>query len=123
MLGISAGLILKQPDLGTAVTVAMVTLILFFAAGFRLRHLAGIAALAVPALLYAMLAKAYRRKRILAFFHPWDDPRGVGFQIIQSFLALGSGGILAGGSAVPSRNFFSCRNPTRILFFRSSARN
>ena len=117
VLGISTGLILKQPDLGTAVTVAMVVLILFFAAGFRLRDLAGIAALAVPALLYAMLAKSYRRKRILAFFHPWDDPRGVGFQIIQSFLALGSGGIFGRGlGGSQQKLFFLPQSHTDFIF-------
>ncbi len=78
VLGMCAGLIFLQPDLGTAITIALVTLIMFFAAGFKLSHLAVIICSALPALLVAMLAKPYRRKRILAFFHPWDDPRGVG---------------------------------------------
>ncbi|MBI3316129.1 MAG: putative lipid II flippase FtsW [Candidatus Omnitrophica bacterium] len=97
VLGLCAGLIVKQPDLGTAVTVALVVFILFFVSGFRLRVLAATTAAAVPVLLFLMLAKAYRRKRILAFLHPWDDPRGVGYQIIQSFVALGSGGIFGVG--------------------------
>lgn len=106
VLGICAGLVLKQPDLGTAVTVAMVMLIMFFAAGFRISHMLSIVAMATPALLYLMLAKPYRRKRILAFFHPWDDPRGVGFQIIQSFLALGSGGIFGVGLGQSQQKLF-----------------
>ncbi|MGH7198757.1 MAG: FtsW/RodA/SpoVE family cell cycle protein, partial [Candidatus Omnitrophota bacterium] len=57
-------------------------------------------------LLFAMLAKPYRRKRLLAFFHPWDDPRGVGFQIIQSFLALGSGGIFGVGLGRSQQKLF-----------------
>lgn len=117
VLGVSAGLILKQPDLGTAVTVSLVVLVLFFGAGVRLRYLGGIAAAAVPALLYLMLAKPYRRKRILAFFHPWDDPRGVGFQIVQSFLALGSGGLFGlglGGSQ--QKLFFLPESHTDFIF-------
>ena len=106
ILGISAGLILKQPDLGTAVTVSMVILILFFAAGFDIKYLLTIIVGAAPALGYLMLAKPYRRKRILAFFHPWDDPRGVGFQIIQSFLALGSGGIFGVGLGKSQQKLF-----------------
>ena len=106
VLGLCSGLVLKQPDLGTAVTLALVALLMFFAAGFRLRHLAAIVTAAIPALLYAMLAKPYRRKRILAFFHPWDDPRGVGFQIIQSFLALGSGGIFGVGLGRSQQKLF-----------------
>jgi cell division protein FtsW len=53
-----------------------------------------------------VLAKPYRRKRILAFFHPWEDPRGVGFQIIQSFLALGSGGIFGVGLGKSQQKLF-----------------
>ena len=106
VLGLCAGLVFLQPDLGTAVTIALVILILFFAAGFRLRYLGALVLLAVPALCYAMLAKPYRRKRILAFFHPWDDPRGVGFQIIQSFLALGSGGIFGVGLGASQQKLF-----------------
>ncbi len=106
VLGVCAGLVFLQPDLGTAVTIALVALILFFAAGFKILHLFSIVAAAVPALCYAMLAKPYRRKRILAFFHPWDDPRGVGFQIIQSFLALGSGGIFGVGLGRSQQKLF-----------------
>ncbi len=117
VLGVSAGLVLKQPDLGTAVTIAMVMLILFFAAGFPLKYLAGIVAVAIPGLLYAMLAKPYRRKRILAFFHPWDDPRGVGFQIIQSFLALGSGGLFGRGlGGSQQKLFFLPESHTDFIF-------
>ena len=117
VLGISASLILKQPDLGTAVTIFLVVFILFFAAGFPLRYLAGIIAVATPALLYLMLAKPYRRKRILAFFHPWDDPRGVGFQIIQSFLALGSGGIFGRGlGGSQQKLFFLPESHTDFIF-------
>ena len=106
VLGISAGLILKQPDLGTAITISLVILILFFAAGFNIKHLLAIVTAAAPALAYQMLAKPYRRKRILAFFHPWDDPRGVGFQIIQSFLALGSGGLFGVGLGKSQQKLF-----------------
>ncbi len=106
VLGLCSGLVLKQPDLGTTVTLAMVALLMFFAAGFRLRHMATIILASLPALAYAMLAKPYRRKRILAFFHPWDDPRGVGFQIIQSFLALGSGGLFGVGLGRSQQKLF-----------------
>ncbi len=106
VLGLCSGLVFLQPDLGTAVTLALVALLLFFAAGFSVMHLLTIIAAALPALCYAMLAKPYRRKRILAFFHPWDDPRGVGFQIIQSFLALGSGGIFGVGLGRSQQKLF-----------------
>lgn len=106
VLGLCAGLIFLQPDLGTAVTIALVVLILFFAAGFRLSILLFIVLSALPALGYAMLAKPYRRKRLLAFFHPWEDTRGVGYQIVQSFLALGSGGLFGVGLGHSQQKLF-----------------
>jgi len=117
VLGVSAGLILKEPDLGTAVTVCLVTLTLFFAAGFPFKYLLMIVAAALPVLSYLMLAKPYRRKRILAFFHPWDDPRGVGYQIVQSFLALGSGGLFGVGLGKSQQKlFFLPESHTDFIF-------
>jgi len=106
MLGLSAGLVFLQPDLGTAVTIALVVVMMFFAAGFKVAHLATLLLSTAPLLVVAMLAKPYRRKRLLAFFHPWDDPRGVGFQIIQSFLALGSGGLWGVGLGRSQQKLF-----------------
>lgn len=117
VLGLCSGLVFLQPDLGTAVTLALVALLLFFAAGFRVVHLSIIVLSALPVLAYAMLAKPYRRKRILAFFHPWDDPRGVGYQIIQSFLALGSGGIFGVGLGRSQQKlFFLPESHTDFIF-------
>ena len=117
VLGLCSGLVFLQPDLGTAVTLALVALLLFFAAGFRPAHLLTIILAAVPVLAYAMLAKPYRRKRILAFFHPWEDPRGVGFQIIQSFLALGSGGFFGVGLGRSQQKlFFLPESHTDFIF-------
>lgn len=104
--GVTAGLVFLQPDLGTAVTVAATAMLLFFAAGVPWMHLAGVVLAALPGLAWAMLAKPYRRKRLLAFFDPWDDPRGTGFQIIQSFLALGSGGIFGVGLGKSQQKLF-----------------
>jgi cell division protein FtsW len=106
ILGLCAGLVFLQPDLGTAVTIAFVAMLLFFVAGFRLRHLGTIILAALPALGFALLAKPYRRRRLLAFFHPWDDPRGVGYQIVQSFLAQGSGGIFGVGLGQSQQKLF-----------------
>ncbi len=117
VLGLCAGLVFLQPDLGTAVTIAMVVLILFFAAGFKSTHLLVIVLSALPPLLYSMIAKPYRRKRLLAFFHPWEDPRGVGFQIIQSFLALGSGGLFGVGLGQSQQKlFFLPESHTDFIF-------
>lgn len=106
VLGVAAGLVFLQPDLGTAVTIATVTLILFFSAGFSLRYLGILIVASLPALYYALLSKPYRKKRLLAFFNPWEDPRGVGFQIVQSFLALGSGGLFGVGLGRSQQKLF-----------------
>jgi cell division protein FtsW len=99
------------------VTVATVVFILFFAAGFKKTHLLVVILSAIPALLYSMMAKPYRRKRLLAFFHPWDDPRGIGFQIIQSFLALGSGGLFGVGLGQSQQKlFFLPESHTDFIF-------
>lgn len=106
VLGLSSGLILIQPDFGTAVTIAFVVMILFFASGFNLTRLFWLALAALPALTFFMLAKPYRRKRLLAFINPWSDPRGTGFQIIQSFLALDAGGIFGVGLGQSQQKLF-----------------
>jgi cell division protein FtsW len=106
VLGLAAGLVFIQPDFGTAVTIAVVMLAMFFAAGVKLSYLLAVLLPAIPVVLYAALSKPYRRKRMLAFFNPWEDPKGVGFQIIQSFLALGSGGIFGVGLGRSQQKLF-----------------
>ena len=97
ILGVSVGLILLEPDLGTAVAISIVAVMMLFVAGMKLGHLVPMIVGSVPVLLVLILHKAYRMRRILAFIDPWKDPQGVGFQIIQSYIALGSGGILGVG--------------------------
>lgn len=90
-------LILKQPDFGTAVILITVMLFIFYLAGIRLLYLLGFAAAMVPVGVLLVIFEGYRLKRIFAFLHPWDDPQGAGFHIIQSFLCFGSGGALGVG--------------------------
>lgn len=97
ILGLSVGLILLEPDLGTAVAISLVSFIMLFVAGIRLFHLVPVLISSMPALAVIILAKPYRMKRILAFLNPWQDPQGIGFQIIQSYIALGSGGLIGVG--------------------------
>jgi cell division protein FtsW len=88
---------IRQPDFGAAVTFSLVACILLFAGGARILHLTGTVLAALPFAYAAVAYKAYRMRRILAFLDPWSDPHGSGHQIIQSFLALGSGGIFGRG--------------------------
>ncbi len=88
---------LVQPDFGTVMTMAVVLFLLLFAGGARLLHLGGLLLAGLPLVYVAVVQKAYRLRRVLSFLNPWDDPRGAGHQIIQSFLAFGSGGIFGRG--------------------------
>ncbi|MCM8796007.1 MAG: putative lipid II flippase FtsW [Candidatus Omnitrophica bacterium] len=97
VLGTVSGLIIMQPDLGTAIALAIVVLIMLFVAGARLSYLLTLILVSFPILYLLIFGVPYRRMRILSFINPWLDPRGSGFQIIQSQVALGSGGIFGLG--------------------------
>ncbi|MFQ5586887.1 MAG: putative lipid II flippase FtsW [Thermodesulfobacteriota bacterium] len=90
-------LILVEPDFGTAMVLAAVAFIMMFTGGVRLAYLMTLVMLALPFLYYMVMNAGYRVKRMLAFLDPWKDPDGAGFQMVQSFLALGSGGIFGAG--------------------------
>jgi len=92
-----AGLIILEPDLGTAVSLLVISGLLLFVAGLDLRFIAGAVILAAPALYLLVFRVNYRRERILAFLNPWGDPLGRGFQIIQSLTSVSSGGFLGLG--------------------------
>src|SRR5881397_4224199 len=104
--GLLAALVLAQPDLGNCLTLITLTFTLLFLAGGRVRHLGFILAAAVPPLVIAIWAAPYRLRRIVAFLDPWSDPRGSGFQIIQSWLALGNGGIFGQGIGASRQKLF-----------------
>jgi cell division protein FtsW len=112
-----AGLVLLQPDLGSAVAIVGVVLCMIFVAGARLAHLGLIGALAVPVVVLAVFSASYRLRRILTFMDPWADPRGAGFQIIQSYLALGSGGVVGRGLGESKQKLFYLPEPHTDFIF------
>jgi cell division protein FtsW len=86
-------LILIQQDLGTALCLVLTCGVMLFAAGVRLKYFA---ALALPALLVlyaAVMAVPWRRVRVASFINPWADPQGAGYHVIQSLIAVGTGGV------------------------------
>ena len=105
-VAIMAVLVLKEPDMGTASLLLFTALALFFAAGARLVHLAAIVLTTVPFAVLTVLASPYRRARVFAFVDPWKDPLNTGFHIVQSLLALGSGGIFGVGLGASRAKFF-----------------
>ncbi len=92
-----AGLIMLEPDFGTASIIVMVVIAIVFAAGLNYRYLFGAFLALAPAATALVLFSSYRRKRLMTFLNPWSDPLGDGFQIIQSLYAVGSGGIFGKG--------------------------
>jgi cell division protein FtsW len=86
-------LILKEPDLGTGMVCMAVTALMLYLAGARARYFAIGAAFAAPVLYFMLFHVAFRRARMLAFVNPEADPRGSGFHILQSLIAVGTGGI------------------------------
>ncbi len=85
-------LILKQPDFGSTVMIALILFAMLWAAGARWEHLAGAGGGALVLLAFQAVAKSYRMKRMTTFLDPWSVARGAGFQLVQSFIALGEGG-------------------------------
>lgn len=106
ILALASGLILMQPDLGTAVSMAGTVYIMFFAGGARGKHLAYLALAGVSAVGLAIALEPYRMSRFLAFLDPWKDPTGTGYHIIQSLYALGSGGLFGVGLGEGHQKFF-----------------
>ncbi len=106
VLGLVVGLILLEPDLGTAIAISVIAFIMLFVSGARLHHIFVSFLASLPALYLLMFSVPYRRKRITAFLNPWADRRGTGFQIIQSFIALGSGGLFGVGLGQSRQKLF-----------------
>ena len=95
--GFVAGLIMLEPDFGTAATILMIVGVMVFTAGLSYRYLVS-SMLAMMPILYFVLASApYRRQRLLSFLDPWHDPLDSGFQVIQSLIAVGTGGVFGQG--------------------------
>ncbi|MGH3011709.1 MAG: putative lipid II flippase FtsW [Gaiellaceae bacterium] len=97
VFGACLGLILIEPDLGTAISIAVMLAAVLVVAGTRLSTLAGAGAIAFFLIAAAIWLEPYRRERILSFLDPWQDPHGTGFQSVQAMLALGSGGFFGVG--------------------------
>ena len=97
VVGLACALILIEPDLGTAIAIAIMVSAILVVSGTRLRLLASAAGIATSVVLIAIWLEPYRRERIFSFLDPWHDPQGAGFQSVQSMIALGSGGFFGVG--------------------------
>ena len=117
IVGGLVGLILLEPDFGTAVSLLLVVAVMIFAAGISYRYLLGAALLAIPALYVILMQADYRRRRLLIFMDPWSDPLGDGFQIIQSLIAVGTGGVFGKGLMNGVQKLFYLPEPHTDFIF------
>lgn len=97
ILGTIVGLVMLQPDLGTVTIIILLSIIVYFLAGARLRHIIGFFAGASGVLLFLIKISSYRSDRLTVFLNPEIDPQRIGYHINQALLAIGSGGLFGLG--------------------------
>ncbi|UNC92875.1 stage V sporulation protein E [Candidatus Contubernalis alkaliaceticus] len=117
VMGASFLLILKQPDLGTAIAIAGTVMVILFVAGMEGKHFFLLGITGLPLLGYLALAEEYRRRRFLAFLDPWEDPLDTGYHIIQSLYALGPGRLFGVGLGRSRQKFFYLPEPHSDFVF------
>jgi cell division protein FtsW len=111
------GLILMEPDLGTALVCAVVMMLMLFLAGLQMKWLFVALAAASPIMYYMLFRVAWRAKRMLVFLHPEADPKGAGFHILQSLIAVGTGGIRGLGLMEGRQKLFYLPEPHTDFIF------
>ena len=116
-VGVIVALILLEPDLGTAVTVLMIAAAMVFAAGLNYTYLLGLVLTATPAAYLVIATSDYRMKRVTAFLDPYSDPLGDGYQMIQSMIAVGTGGITGRGLMDGLQKLFYLPEPHNDFIF------
>jgi cell division protein FtsW len=117
IVGIVFSLIVLQPDLGTAINIVALSVAIWFIAGVRLFHLLGVSALVVPVFMAVAWNEPYQKMRLLMFLDPWQDPKGSGYQLIQSLTAIGKGGITGVGLGQGQQKLFYLPEPYSDFIF------
>ncbi|NMB19885.1 MAG: putative lipid II flippase FtsW [Firmicutes bacterium] len=98
-------LIMLEPDFGTGVALIFTVVVVLFAGGVHLGQLSVVGLSAVPVMVYLLTLKEYRVRRLFAFLDPWSDPTDTGWNVIQSLLAIGSGGLFGLGLGKSKQKF------------------
>jgi len=117
VVGTDALLILKEPDFGTTLALAMIVAAMLFVAGLPLVYFGYGMMAAFPLMFLLIFDTSYRMRRVMAFLHPYTDPLGVGFQIIQSYIAVGTGGIAGLGLMEGKAKLFFLPEPQTDFIF------
>jgi cell division protein FtsW len=94
---VMAALVVKEPDMGTAFMIVLISMVMLFVAGLSYRYIAGTVLAATPTIYLLIVRVPYRLQRFEAFLHPELDPKGAGFQLLQSLISVGSGGMTGVG--------------------------
>jgi cell division protein FtsW len=115
--GAMMGLVALEPDLGMALSLGLVLVVMFFIVKVPFRHQAVLGVGLIPAFAWLVWHENWRWERILAYFDPWHDPQGSGFQTIQALIALGSGGITGVGFAQGKQKLFFLPEPHTDFIF------
>lgn len=115
--GVLAALIMKEPDLGTTLMLGVIFVALAFVAGVPMRHLLKLAPLALPVAYLFIFRVGWRWDRVLTFLHPDRDPQGRGFQVMQSLIAVGSGGVHGLGLGESKQKLYYLPEPHADFIF------
>lgn len=116
-IGLVVSLVLLQPDFGSAVIITTVGFLMLFVAGVRLQHLLASLILCLPFLFQVAISAQYRLSRLKSFLDPWGDPLHGGFQVIQSLVAFGCGGIWGVGVGKGIQKLFYLPQPHTDFIF------
>lgn len=117
LLLIFALLIMAQPDFGSVVILGAITWVMMFVAGVPIKHLSLPLIFIIPVIVFVMTNADYRLRRLTAFINPWENPGGDGYQIIQSLMAFGSGGIWGTGIGKGYQKLFYLPEPHTDFIF------
>jgi cell division protein FtsW len=115
--GLVIALVMKEPDFGAAFFLTVMVFLLLFVSGARVIYIVGAFLMAIPAVYTLLMNVGYRYKRLMGFIRPWEDPTGTGFQIIQSFLSFGSGGLFGLGLGEGRQKLFFLPAPHTDFIF------
>jgi cell division protein FtsW len=117
VIGAVTALVLLEPDFGTAMSIALVAAVMVFAAGLNWRYVAYSVVLLVPPTIYVLMSADYRVKRLTSFMCPECDPMGAGFQLLQSLIAIGTGGVSGKGLMAGVQKLFYLPEPHTDFIF------
>lgn len=120
-LGIICGLILKEPDLGTAMVCVGGAAVMLYVAGLPWKYYAYAAIPLVPVMYWQLFHVGFRYRRIMAFLHPESDPQGSGFHMMQSLIAVGTGGLMGRGLMEGRQKLFYLPEPHTDFIFAVTA--